>query len=619
MRKSRKVLVLVAALGLLLSLSGITYAYLRARKDQESTNQLTLLKCLGVDYEDKTNAVSINNAYPVSDEEGMKTNVYTFKISNKCNTNVYAKVNLETLTSDEPIGLNHIKVWFDHEYLDNPKLGLLSNTGIFKREDVTLAAATQSNNLTEINLGAYESTEFNLRLWIDKETTWEEGGGKTYAGKITVSVSPNPNTSVVKGDLTMYAYVDGVISSSFPTSENYHASVTCNSFSDDSSDVVSTVTWSGTKWLVNVASMDSGDTVCNVYFTQMKDSEVQAPNGWYSAKEGTLLAAIRSTNNLGSPATNPGSEVSVSSEAVLASTADDYGTSFYFRGNVQNNYVTFANMCWRIVRVTGDGSIKLVLYNRNDNNITNPCNETGSDLAFATYSGTTYKTNYNPDYGDNAYVGFMYGSTKASEYVDAHANRVKSTVLTNLEAWYTSKISAYEDKLADTIWCNDKSIASGTGAGTSASNYGAYSRYNGSTATLICPEDKEGGKLSKITVSDTINGNGALTYKIGLLTADEIVYAGLKWGATNSNSNYLKENVASSTSWWSMSPYALNVGFSDTTRNLGNVIVATGAGAVANQRVNNSYALRPSLSLKSTITILNGGNGTTENPFVVSS
>lgn len=114
MRKSRKVLVLVAAIGLLLSLSGITYAYLRVRKDQESTNQLTLLKCLGVDYEDKTNAVSINNAYPVSDEEGMKTNVYTFKVSNKCNTNVYAKVNLETLTSDEPIGLNHIKVWFNH-------------------------------------------------------------------------------------------------------------------------------------------------------------------------------------------------------------------------------------------------------------------------------------------------------------------------------------------------------------------------------------------------------------------------------------------------------------------------------------------------------------------------
>ncbi len=52
---------------------------------------------------------------------------------------------------------------------------------------------------------------------------------------------------------------------------------------------------------------------------------------------------------------------------------DDYGTSYYYRGAVENNYVVFANMCWRVVRVVGDGSIKLTLYNYNPNSVANPC------------------------------------------------------------------------------------------------------------------------------------------------------------------------------------------------------------------------------------------------------
>ncbi len=40
---------------------------------------------------------------------------------------------------------------------------------------------------------------------------------------------------------------------------------------------------------------------------------------------------------------------------------DNYGKSYYFKGNVDNNYLNFAGMCWRIVRIQGDGSIKIVL------------------------------------------------------------------------------------------------------------------------------------------------------------------------------------------------------------------------------------------------------------------
>ena len=68
------------------------------------------------------------------------------------------------------------------------------------------------------------------------------------------------------------------------------------------------------------------------------------------------------------PLTNPGKSASLKEENVLAATPDDYGMSYYFRGAVDKNFVIFSGMCWRIVRITGDGSVKLVLYNKKFDN-----------------------------------------------------------------------------------------------------------------------------------------------------------------------------------------------------------------------------------------------------------
>ena len=72
-------------------------------------------------------------------------------------------------------------------------------------------------------------------------------------------------------------------------------------------------------------------------------------------------------------------------EALLASTEDDYGTSYYFRGDVKNNYVEFANKCWRIVRIGGDNTAKLILHNDNISGVSNPCSSMNNEenAAFA--------------------------------------------------------------------------------------------------------------------------------------------------------------------------------------------------------------------------------------------
>ena len=299
-------------------------------------------------------------------------------------------------------------------------------------------------------------------------------------------------------------------------------------------------------------------------------------------------------------------------EALLASTEDDYGTSYYFRGAVKNNYVEFANKCWRIVRVGGDGSVKLILHNDNTAKAANPCNSANNSTtaAFARYSGTTYTSKFNPHYNDNAYVGFMYDTAGASDYASTHANTNKSTILTNLETWYKNNLESYENKLADTIWCNDKStVSGGLGYGTNETDYAAYNRLNRLDSikqpTLKCPNDNNGGKLSKFTVDDTTNGNGNLTYKIGLLTADEIVFAGSIDDSDN-RSTYLQENTGVS-GWWSLSPCSFNDG--------GARVWDVRWGKLSAYSIRHSDGVRPAISLISSTNVT--GDGTSENPYII--
>ena len=370
-------------------------------------------------------------------------------------------------------------------------------------------------------------------------------------------------------------------------------------------------------------------------------STTSSPSNWDSAGSNTLLAGIK--KNYASPTatlTNPITDASALNEAVMSLAPDDYGISYYFRGNVQNNFVSFANMCWRIVRITGDGSIKLALYDYSSASCTN----TGADLAFARYNGNTYNTLFNKKYNDNAYIGFMYGTPNSTTYAATHANINKSTILQNLETWYKAKLTSYTDKLADTIWCNDRStvkdvtfkyVSSENGVlnkdsmpfpglgykldmtfyGSGIRNFGAESSFNsvtyGTGPSLICPKDNDRGKLSKFTVTDTVNGNGNLDYKIGLLTADEMALAGMTTSSVYFNNNYDETSVTSylrsnaNGDYWTLSPVTFNF---DGAR-----VWCSYSGDYG---VGEYNALRPAVSLKSATTI-SGGNGTASSPFIV--
>ena len=334
---------------------------------------------------------------------------------------------------------------------------------------------------------------------------------------------------------------------------------------------------------------------------------------------GKLSELVLYNNEVKTPITAPGKEVSTASEALLASTPDDYGTSYYFRGAVKNNYVEFAKKCWRIVRVGGDSSVKLILHNDNPTGVANPCDAANNseDAAFARYSGTTYKSAFNTNTDDNAYVGFMYGTPGSSTYADTHANTNKSTILTNLETWYNNNLKTYESAIDDTIWCNDKTNVTDTtykplwadvnGLGL---GYGKNVTYYGATKRLVSTSDSAGG------TGPSLKCNGELSKinsKVGLITADELAFAGYAYNIRNTVT-YLKENTSGE--WWSLSPSDYISIYANvwTVESYGTYFT-TGLGGRGGRGVHDSCGVRPLISLKSTTNVT--GNGSSDKPYKV--
>ena len=317
--------------------------------------------------------------------------------------------------------------------------------------------------------------------------------------------------------------------------------------------------------------------------------------GIEASQKPTFKDIILANNEVKTPITTPGAAVSTSSEALLASAEDDYGTSYYFRGAVTNNYVEFANKCWRIVRIGGDNTVKLILHNDNISNASNPCSSANNSTtaAFVHYDGNIYKSEFNSNYNDNAYVGFMYGTPGSTTYEATHANTNKSTILTNLETWYNNNLKTYESVIDNNVFCNDKSLSSGSGYSANATDYAARERlYTSKIPSLKC-----NGELSKITS------------KIGLITADELAFAGYAVRGYITTS-YLKEN-ATGYSWWSLSPAGFyNKSLSYVFR------VRSDNDAIDICNVNVDSSVRPVISLVSSITI-SGVSGTSEDPYVV--
>ena len=372
---------------------------------------------------------------------------------------------------------------------------------------------------------------------------------------------------------------------------------------------------------------------------------------------------------------------------VINSTVNDEYPIYYFRGAVTNNNVLFGGFCWKIIRTTDTGGIKMI-YNGTPSN--NQCtNTTGESTQIGTsifneylrYSlanigymyGDTYTT-YAKDmssitdiyvYGndviysegkymlvdtmtssswfddkskiaikyhytclstsntcDNVYYIVYFGNDNNTENIicyialgegrnmeDAKAamfsNNNSSLIKIAIDNWYQNNLVNYTSKLEDTVYCNNRTIISGPLKGKDEdSSSHVFTLFDTSERLL---EDKLSLECNNVndafSVSESI-GNGKLTYPIGLITGDEIVYAGGKYGTSNIE-YYLYTNQY----WWTMSPSRFFTTYATVEDMYSN-------GKFDANDVSYSFGIRPVISLASTNKV-SSGDGKSTSPYVV--
>ena len=282
---------------------------------------------------------------------------------------------------------------------------------------------------------------------------------------------------------------------------------------------------------------------------------------------------------------------------------DDFGTSYYFRGDVENNYVYFAGFYWRIIRINGDGSVRMIYAGTS-------AHPNGYDDS-STKDMSIGESKFNNSDNDNAYVGYMYGTTGASTYAETHVNTNDSTIKEAVDTWYNNNIKGTinEQYVIDAIYCNDRSLDptdSGTGAGTSSTSYDAFYRlYDNKTPTLKCNQIND--RFTKNVTVSGVTGNNALTNAIGLITADEAAYAGGIYDLFSENSKYY---LYTNNSFWTMSPL-----FSSSNNFAVFGVFVERAVYLFNDTVDASYSVRPVISISGSA--LTKGTGTIDDPFKI--
>ena len=271
---------------------------------------------------------------------------------------------------------------------------------------------------------------------------------------------------------------------------------------------------------------------------------------------------------------------------------------YYYAGNTTNNWVKFANLYWRIIRTNYDESIRLLYVG------------TSPD----TTSGNIGTSKFNTSINSPKYVGYKYGEDTSLDTI--RNNTTDSTIKTTIDTWYKNNLINYTKFLSTSaVYCNDRSLGTGqtySASSSSSFNFAPYYRMD---------YDTKGAKANPsyncrdIRDAFSVNNTSAkLDFPIGLMTADEIAFAGgvasvkmntpYAWFISNSAGTQV------SSYWWSLSPSGWN-GYGSVAWfwHSNNAILGY-------NYIDCTFAVRPAISLKS-CNLISGGDGSANNPYVI--
>ena len=331
--------------------------------------------------------------------------------------------------------------------------------------------------------------------------------------------------------------------------------------------------------------MDKSVTLADDAQNKSFSAKVIIDASMYTGIVDKIVAQLDTTGKC--PTVNDDGTVNVTSaeseNSLLCSAPDNYGTSYYYRGNVSNNYVKFAGFYWRIVRINGDGSIRLIYDGTSGH-------ENGENII----DDNATVVHFNAYYDDNAFIGYMYGTPSSSTYAETHANINDSTIKAYVDNWYETNLKGkiLEQYLYDNSFCNDRTMTSGTGTGKATTWY-----IGDASKSLKCLQ-----KNDAFTINVINKGNGNLKYPIGLLNVSEFYLGG------GERSNNKKFYLYTGKREWTMTPFYY-MGSNAAALHLNE------NGAIDANYVNDFNYARPVINLKPNS--IKSGDGTINNPYVV--
>ena len=633
MNKKQKIIVSITGITLvLLILVGLTYAYFLTRI-QGNTNERSIsvsTKDLALVYEDGNGIISGNLIEP-----GTTLTSKTFTVTNTGNAStsymvVIDDVHINYVTPQGTAGETTTFVKGGLVYT----LNCISKNKNTNEVSGTCSKVEEETTLPLVNDGLLISNEIgeNIRHEYSLTVTYKDTGenqsddmNKMFDALVQIKDvrSLNPYSSIsLFGDESNDSLAYNIINNSLIKKNG--TELRSAPLTKPAKEV--SMYRTGQHETVNTNSLDYGydpwlvsNVPSDAYSGSAVSSYSEAVGKYVYDQSDDSLKYLESYDS----STNTLSFELVNHEKSLSVTPDDDGTSYYYRGAVEDNYVNFAEMCWRIVRIEGDGSIKLILedqdtlcQNMNYNNGDGNWNISTANFGYTLYPDESLTASSGSTNDSSIYI---------MDYVNGQTNAANS-MATKFKTFETNSLTSYLNKLKAGDWCiNDKTYSGYNGnqlltwqsvidnlIGGDYINYDSYIRLllnyemsNSVNPTLKC------------------NGNGTKTDRyanntdmyVSTLTADEVAFAG---SITNPgqlsgfNDTYLTKGAH--VAFWTLSPtYIPPLSFGAST-----AIFTLGTdGLMSSKDVDSTAAIRPAVQLAVGTTI-SSGDGTQSNPYVIS-
>ena len=540
-----------------------SYAYFKAQVKGEGKGMNVILGTIDLDITE--NSISTNNLLPISDSsKDTKAQIKDFTVKRTSNSNTDVCYNLYLVVDSISSNIKNSK---------------------YLKYELTDGSNVVSGNLSKLSYNS--DGKGYILLAKNKYLSKSDTTGNTYKLKIWLSYDKSANQNdLLNSNITTHIYASGNNGNTCPGSVDtviiptlYEQILADNSAIKTRTDFNTTFTETNTGTLYKATEQIGTNPVKNVYYFAG-----DAKNNW--VKFGKYQNDFSRYRGYYSTTDTSYKDYSTMDECTSASIYNKNCTEYKYANTGDDIY-------WRIIRTNLDGSIKLLYAG------------TSPD----TTSGYIGKSAFNTTYNDPMYVGYKYGTSGSLE--NNRLNTNDSTIKTYIDNWYKNNLTAYTKYLSkDAVYCNDRNLKSGETYSNSF-DYASWERiYTNKQPTYNCTNMSDAFSVN--------NTSAKLDYPVGLMTIDELSYAGgaykaklttpYAWYYTNENG----KSITGSEDSWSLSPSFWNSASSGDWRWGG----SSEPGYLSYNSADLAYAVRPAISLKS-CTKWASGDGSSSNPYTI--